>query len=160
MTYLSPTFVMAVPIPSSSKARRNPKLLITVATTRLLISLPCFCISFASRYMILSPSISLPFSSINSTLSPSPSKAMPASALCSFTASFNVSRWVEPQFLLMLKPSFLSPIKTTSAFSAAKTRFAASTVAPFAQSTINFHPLKSSSAQDKIKSTYCSRPSR
>ena len=43
-TYLSPTFVCSICMPFFSPMRKNPRLLITVATIVFLFSLPCFFI--------------------------------------------------------------------------------------------------------------------
>ena len=72
-----------------------------------------FNFSFDFKYceiiaIILSPSISFPFSSTAKHLSPSPSYAIPKLHFLSITYCFNISRCVEPHPSFMLIPFGLS----------------------------------------------------
>ena len=85
----------------------SPRLLITVATIVSLASFPFFLNELEIIAIILSPSISLPFSSTAKHLSPSPSYATPMLKLFSTTNFFRPSKCVEPQFWFIFIPSGL-----------------------------------------------------
>ena len=97
-TYLSPTFVLINSIPIDSKYFSRDKLAITVEITLLLFN-KFLC--FREKAIIAikcSPSISLPSSSTKTKRSPSPSNAIPKSALLFRTSALNFFVFVEPQF--------------------------------------------------------------
>ena len=82
----------------------------TVATTVLPASLPWRARCAPHTYMMVSPSHTLPYSSTAMQRSASPSKAKPTSSPSSRTYACRRSMCVEPQPLLMLKPSGSSPM--------------------------------------------------
>ena len=100
----------------------------------------CIFIERAITYSSSSPSTISPSESTIITRSPSPSSAIPTSALNSKTFSRRSSGCVDPQFLLIFEPSGSTEIPMTSASSSRYTRGATSYAAPFAQSTTTFRP--------------------
>ncbi|GBE41790.1 hypothetical protein BMS3Bbin09_01698 [bacterium BMS3Bbin09] len=114
----------------------------TVETTVSFARVPCFFISSAQRAIILSPSISSPFSSQSIVLSASPSCAIPMSALCSRTALCIPSGCVAPQFSLMFSPSGLAFIEITSAPSSSSTNGVILYAEPLLQSITTFMPSR------------------
>jgi hypothetical protein len=77
------------------------------------------------------------------TRSASPSSAMPRFAPVRFTSACNVCGCVAPTPSLMLKPSGLAPMDTTSAPSSWNTHGAIWYAAPCAESTTMRMPFKS-----------------
>ncbi len=134
-TYRSPTLLTPGSIPISRRATKKPKLLITVAITRLFSSRPCSLYHFAQIAIIWSPVISRPVSSTAMSRSPSPSNARPMSASRSRTLALSPSVYREPHRSLMLSPSGAQCMTVTSAPSSEKIVGAALYVAPLAQSS-------------------------
>ena len=142
--------------PNFSPILKNPRLLITVATTVLSERIPLSFISNAHIAIILSPSTSVPFSSTAKTRSASPSNASPASAPHSLTNSQRLFRCVEPHPLFMLIPSGLSQVTNTFAPSFSRAFFAVTLDAPLAQSMAILSPSRRTSVVDTAKSIYLS----
>jgi hypothetical protein len=102
-------------------AAKKPKLLITVATTRLFLSSPSSLYIRAQTAITWSPVIWTPRSSTAMSRSPSPSNASPTSAPVSRTRADRSPVCCEPQSRLMLIPSGAQWMAVTSAPSSEKT---------------------------------------
>ena len=102
-------------MPCPCRKRSRPRLDITVATIPPPARRPRSSQVSAMTAMSWSPSITRPRSSVMSTRSASPSSAMPISARTSLTLRARSSGAVEPQSLLMFRPSGSTPSFTTSA---------------------------------------------
>ena len=131
---MSPTCVRIKLTPIFSRYSSKARLDITVATTVFLFSEFLFTQASAKSPITMSPLANFPCSSMNKTLSASPSKHIPISALFSRTAFCAFSGFVEPHSLLILKPSGATPRDTTSAPSSLRIWGRILYAAPLAQS--------------------------
>ena len=122
-----------------------------VKTALLLFKRPSFFKHRAEAAIILSPSNWRPFSSDAITRSASPSKLNPTKAFSFWVNSCINCVCNAPTFLLMLVPSGLAAVTTTSIPSPAKTFTATLELAPLAQSNTTLVPFNKEESTVDIK---------